>query len=44
VLIAAEVVRAFAYDRYLRETTPVKCISSGGIERVLADSLRARFP
>lgn len=43
VLIAAEVLRAFAYDRYLRETSLVKCVSSGEIERVLADSLRRRF-
>jgi hypothetical protein len=44
VTISARVVRAYAYDRYLRETTLITCVSSGEIERALADSLRVKYP
>jgi hypothetical protein len=43
VRISAEVPRAYAYDRYFRETHPIRCVSSGAIEAALADSLRARL-
>jgi hypothetical protein len=44
VTISARVVRAYAYDRYFRETTLITCVSSGEIERALADSLRVKYP
>lgn len=43
VRISARVVRAYAYDRYLRETGLITCVSSGEIERSLADSLRVKY-
>lgn len=43
VRITGRALRAEAYDPLTRSMERVQCVSAGAIERVLADSLRARF-
>lgn len=43
VRISGRVLRAEAYEPLTRSMERVRCVTNGAFERVLADSLRARF-